>query len=313
MIRKPKLYVERLSPNQYVKGVMDGEGWAIAKLEEIVRPRPYLLNDRGVAATQHAVQDLEELQRVLRVSDGRLRALNDALLTGNPEAYHFLLDLYDYVYEPTRCMQFIDSGRFTLSFTPVTNSYTTGSGTEVTPSGAANCAVTSDGGGGGGGRDNTHGAGGGGGSARCVTNASVSSGNSLGYSVGAGGPGKTASTGAGTDGSATTTSGGTGGFAGIAHSAGGGGRGFFGGGGEGGLGGSAGAASGGTTNTNGVDGNAGAGFEPAGGNGGEGGSGAAGGLATAGGGGGGGSYTAGTDAVINGGDGAGGRSQFAFT
>lgn len=135
------------------------------------------------------------------------------------------------------------------NFTPITNTYNSGTGaTETAPTDSSLCTVTSDGGGGGGSRS-AGGPYGGGGSGRCVTpSLNVSSGGQLTYTVGAAGAGRTGSAGNGTSGGATTTSGGTGGFSGVAHNAGGGGGATT-------LTiGSGGSASGGTTNTAGQNG-----------------------------------------------------------
>lgn len=172
-------------------------------------------------------------------NDEQFRRFTEALAIGDPVARRWLQG------DPLCAMLFVVNP-YGFGFTAFTDTYNSGSGTAVTPSGATSSAVISDGGGGGGGCGTAGNQAGGGGSARCSSTRAVAGGDSLGYSVGADGVGKdSTSTGSGTAGGASTTSGGTGGFAGLAHSAGGGG------GGTSTTGGAAGTASGGTTNSNG--------------------------------------------------------------
>lgn len=150
------------------------------------------------------------------------------------------------------------------SFTPITNTYNSGTSvTETSPSGATSCTVTSDGGGGGGSKGTTtFTCRGGGGSGRCVSGPFAITGgtDALTYTVGAAGVGKTGTSGSGTAGGNTTTTGGTGGFTGLAHSAGGGGGATTAANGTGGT------ASGGTTNTAGSNGTSTYLTDPGGGN-----------------------------------------------
>jgi hypothetical protein len=179
-------------------------------------------------------------------------------------------------------------------FQPITDTYTSGSGTETVPSGARQVIITDDGGGGGG-ACAASGGGGGGGASRSVLTIAVAGGNTLSYAVGGGGPGGVC-TANGTNGAGSTVSGTVSGGA-VALAAGGGGGGI------GSAAGAGGTATGGTTNTSGSAGAAGSG-----GTGGAGGTAASG--ATSGsppGGGGGGS------AIVHAVNGAAGQISFAYS
>ena len=147
------------------------------------------------------------------------------------------------------------STNFTLTitvnavFSPVTNTYTTGSGTETVPSGASTVTISIWGGGGSGGITGalvTNVAGGGGGGGYSSKVVSVSGGQTFSYSVGAGGTGVSANsnsaTHTGNSGGSSTVSGSS-----VSMTA-------TGGLGGGSSGGSGGGASGGTTNTSGTTG-----------------------------------------------------------
>lgn len=127
------------------------------------------------------------------------------------------------------------------AFTPVTNTYNSGSGTENVPSGATTCVITVWGAGGSGRRTTTATVGGGGGGGYVQKTISVSGGQTIAYSVGAGGAARTTTSNGVAGGSSTvnTWSGGS-----LSLTAGGGAGGTI----DGGAGGS---ASGGDTNTTG--------------------------------------------------------------
>lgn len=99
------------------------------------------------------------------------------------------------------------SGGSVSSFTPITNTYITGTNAiEIAPVGATQCVVTSFGGGAGGARSAAGLGGGGGGAARCATGPfAVTGGDQLIYTIGVHGNGRTGSVGSGTDATATTT------------------------------------------------------------------------------------------------------------
>lgn len=190
------------------------------------------------------------------------------------------------------------------AFTPVTNTYTSGTAaTENVPAGATQVVITADGGGGAGGRSAVLGGGGGGGGSRAVKTIAVTTGNTFTYTVAAAVAGRSTN-GKGTDGEISlvdgTVAGGTvnidaGGGAGASLNASG----------------AAGTASGGDTNTDGIAGDAALGIDGDG-NGGTGAGGGAGGIAPEGAGsaigGGGAGSTSGTS-----GAGARGEISFAYT
>jgi len=217
---------------------LDGDAWGFHSPRQtflkIIEPRPRLVR---LPQRQIILERPQDYANFLGASSDEMERFVRALELGDEEAMRF--------FDRTVAMQYIDSGRFAVAFSPYDDVFNSGSGTATTPAGAGQCTVTSDGGGGGGSQYMAGGGSrGGGGSARCVSTKTVSAGDSLGYVVGAGGAGRTSPPGDGVDGGASTTSSGTGGFSGLAHSAGGGGRGTT-------SDGTAGTASGGTTNTNG--------------------------------------------------------------
>lgn len=95
----------------------------------------------------------------------------------------------------------------TSKFTPVTRTYTTGTGaTETVPTGATSVVITVDGGGGAGGYNASTLGGGGGGGSRAVKTIAVAGGNTFTYTVGASVTGRTIQ-GNGSTGNASTVSG----------------------------------------------------------------------------------------------------------
>jgi len=130
------------------------------------------------------------------------------------------------------------------AFTPVTRTYTTGSGTDTVPTGATQVVIEVTAGGGGGSLGSaTNGGAGGGGGGYAIKTIAVTGGNTLSYAVGAAGALRTGSAGAGNPGSSSTVSGTvSGGSVSISSTGGGGGGGS-------GIGGAGGGASGGDTNT----------------------------------------------------------------
>lgn len=145
------------------------------------------------------------------------------------------------------------STNFTLTitvnsaFSPVTHTYTSGSGTETVPTGATSVTISAWGGGGSGGATDvlsTNIAGGGGGGGYASKTVSVTGGQTFSYSIGNGGTGVVPTFTAvnGNAGAATTVSGGS-----VSISAGGGSAGGV-------AGGAGGTASGGSTNTSGTNG-----------------------------------------------------------
>lgn len=191
-------------------------------------------------------------------------------------------------------------------FTPVTNTYTSGTGaTETVPSGATSVTITVDGGGGAGGYNSSTLGGGGGGGSRSVRTIAVVGGNTFTYTVAAAVTGR-GTAGTGTSGNASSVSGTvSGGSVSMTANGGGGGTTT--------TGGSGGTATGGTTNTSGSAGTSG-------GTGGVGGNGAGGGTggdwtisingSPPGGGGGGSGVDAGS---VTSGSGARGQISFAYT
>ena len=142
----------------------------------------------------------------------------------------------------------------TTKFTPVTNTYTTGSGNETVPTGATSLTLTVVGAGGSGGSsyvdfgsDIYNSGGGGGGAGYSIITRAVASGDwstTIAYSVGTSGGVSSTTTGSLAAGAVSLTGGG-GGAGGSADS------------GSGGAGGTAGTASGGSTNTSGSAGSSG--------------------------------------------------------
>lgn len=144
-------------------------------------------------------------------------------------------------------------------FTPVTNTYTSGTGaTETVPTGATSVTITVDGGGGAGGYNSSTLGGGGGGGARSVRTIAVTGGNTFTYTVGSSVAGRSTA-GTGSTGNASSVSGTVSGGS-VSMTANGGAGGTTSAGGAGGT------ATGGTTNTSGSAGTSG-GTTGAGGNG----------------------------------------------
>lgn len=191
-------------------------------------------------------------------------------------------------------------------FTPVTRTYTSGTGaTETVPTGATSVTITVDGGGGSGGYNSSALGGGGGGGGRSVLTIAVTGGNTFTYTVGSSVAGR-ATNGAGTTGNASSVTGTPSGGS-VSMTANGGAGGQVNNGGAGGT------ATGGTTNTSGSAGDAGI-ADGAGGNGAGGGAGGSY-LGTIngsppGGGGGGSGVDAGS---VTSGSGARGQISFAYT
>jgi len=142
----------------------------------------------------------------------------------------------------------------TVNFTPVTNTYTSGSGNETVPSGASSLTLTVVGAGGSGGNSYTdfgsdiyNSGGGGGGAGYSIITRSVASGDwstTIAYSVGTSGGVSSTTTGSIAAGAVSLTGGG-------------GGNGTSANSGSGGGGGTGGTASGGSTNTSGAAGGSG--------------------------------------------------------
>src|SRR6185369_7180977 len=136
---------------------------------------------------------------------------------------------------------------YTPAFTPVTHTYTSGTGsTETVPAGATSCVITVHGGGGGGGMKLSATGGGGGGGSRVIKTVAVSGGQTFTYTVGTNAAGAPTQGSSGTAGRASTV---TSASPAINLNAGGGGPGTF-----TPTGGAGGTATGGDTNTSGVAG-----------------------------------------------------------